>query len=273
MKWKTFVVSVGSFAFLPAVAAANTMTFNASQWNTLIQSTSANNQLTTGLGDIYVGRTAQDGTGLSSSTATTSIRRGLIEFNVAGSGIPADATITGGSLTLCDVQGSNGSQTISLYDVLQTWGQGTSNGNAMGVPPSNHDATWIYSIYNTSAPLFGSTWLTPGGNFSATLSGSAVDNVAAGGLVTWSSAQIVNDIQNWLDNPSSNYGWLLQGNESTGKTTKQFEGSALNDSFAYAPLLTVQYTVPAPEPATAALLAAGMALAGGWRVMRFKRRA
>jgi hypothetical protein len=252
---------------LSAVAAANTMTFGPVQWNTLIQSTSAANQLSNGQGDIYVGRTNQDLNG----PATISIRRGLIEFNIAGS-IPADATITGGSLTMCDIMGSNGNQTISLYDVLQAWGQGTSNtGNtngAMGASPTNNDATWLYTVYDAANPALSSTWSLPGGYFSATLSGSATDNVAAGGLVTWSSPQMVSDVQNWLNNPSDNFGWLMKGNESTGKTAKQYESDLSNDSEGCVPELTIQYTIPVPEPSSAVIAGAGMVLAGGYAAVR-----
>ena len=57
-------------------------------------------QLSNGLGDIYVGRTNQDGQG----PATISIRRGLIAFDIADN-IPAGATITGVTLTVDDVRG------------------------------------------------------------------------------------------------------------------------------------------------------------------------
>lgn len=266
MNWKVLCVTVLTAFVLSAAASASSLTLSATlnpvQWNTLIESTSASNQLTTGQGDIYVGRTNQ--------AASVSIRRGLIEFNIAGS-IPSDATITGGSLTMCDVLGSNGSQTISLYDVLQAWGQGTSNGSAMGVSPANNDATWLYTFYDAASPSLSSTWSTPGGYFSASPSASAVDNGGAGSLVTWSGSAMVGDIQGWLNNPADNFGWLMQGNESTSKTTKQYESSASNDSFGVVPLLTVQYSVPVPEPAAGAVAGVGGALAGACALVRGKR--
>ena len=39
--------------------------------------------------------------------------------------------------------------------------------------------------------------------------------VGAIGQYTWSSAQMVADVQGWLDNPASNFGWLMLGDEST----------------------------------------------------------
>src|SRR5208283_3362164 len=92
-------------SFLPWIALASfgnadtIISLNPSLENTVVQ-TSGTAQLSNALGDVYVGRTNQDGQG----PATISIRRGLIEFNVAGS-IPAGATITGGTLTMNDVMG------------------------------------------------------------------------------------------------------------------------------------------------------------------------
>ena len=271
MKWKTLIVSVCSFACLSAVAAANTITLNPSQWNTLVQVTSSagSAQLSNGQGDIYVGRTNQD----QQNAPTISIRRGLIEFDVAGS-LPAGATITGGSLTMCDIMGLNGNQTISLYDVLQGWGQGASNtSGGMGAPSQNNDATWYYTFYNAANPSASPTWNTPGGYFSTTLSGSATDPAGpAGQLVTWSSPQMVSDIQNWLNSPTGNFGWLMQGNESQGQTAKRFETQASNDTEGYVPELTIQYTVPTPEPSSAGLAVAGTALATAFTLFRRMRR-
>ena len=53
----------------------------------------------------------------------------------------------------------------------------------------------------------------------------------------------MNDVQGWLDNPSSNFGWLLQGNESTSPTTKRFDTKE-NGTVANRPMLTVNYTPP-----------------------------
>jgi hypothetical protein len=250
--------------FVSAVAFAGPLTLSATlnpaQWNTLVQVTSSagSAQLSNGQGDIFVGRTNQE----QNNAATISIRRGLIEFDIAGN-IPSGTTITGGSLTMCDIMGLNGNQTISLYDVLQAWGQGSSNSTGgVGVAATNNDATWYYTFYNAANPSASPTWNTPGGNFSTTLSGSATDPAgSAGQLITWSSPQMANDIQNWLANPSGNFGWLMQGNESLGQTAKRLETPASNDTEGYVPELVVQYTVPTPEPYSAALVASAAALA------------
>jgi hypothetical protein len=110
--WKA--TSLG-FAFWIALASFGngvTITLNPSLENTVIQ-TSGTAKLSNALGDVYVGRTNQDRQG----PAVTSIRRSLIDFNIAGS-IPAGATITSGTLTMTDFQGLNGNQAVSLSQVL-----------------------------------------------------------------------------------------------------------------------------------------------------------
>jgi vacuolar-type H+-ATPase catalytic subunit A/Vma1 len=59
----------------------------------------------------------------------------------------------------------------------------------------------------------------PGGDFSATVSAS--QSVGAIGTDTWAStAQMVADVQSWLNNPSSSYGWLVKGS-NTNTTAKR----------------------------------------------------
>ena len=59
---------------------------------------------------------------------------------------------------------------------------------------------------------------------------------------------MVADVQSWLDNPSTNFGWLLVGNEALSETSKRFDSreNAIADN---RPLLTVNFT-PVPEPQT-----------------------
>ena len=97
------------------------------------------------------------------------------------------------------------------------------------------DATWIHTFFNTGF------WVNSGGDFAAPSSSLAV---AAIGSYTWgSSAQLVADVQDWLDNPASNFGWVLVGDESTFPTSKRFDSSE-NPIPSTRPLLAVAFTVP-----------------------------
>ena len=77
------------------------------------------------------------------------------------------------------------------------------------------DATWIHRFYDGSSkppPPNPNHWTTPGGDFNPTASASR--SVGANGSYTWgSTAQLAADVQSWLDNPASNFGWLVKGPE------------------------------------------------------------
>ena len=64
------------------------------------------------------------------------------------------------------------------------------------------------------------------------------------GFYTWDSSAMIQDVQNWLDNPESNFGWALVGNERDLGTAKRFD-SRENDSANFRPVLTVTYEVNA----------------------------
>ena len=179
MFWKATSLGFAFWITLTSLGNADTLvSLNPSHENTLIQSSAGT--LSNAQGNIYVGLTNQ--------AAGTNIRRGLIEFNIAGSSIPADATITGGTLTMTDVTSgtNNGVQTLNLYDVSQAWGQGTSycrrrrrGRHQWTMPPGSTRITTPHSRQprgHTRAEIS-----------ALTLSGSATD-ATNGQLVVWSSA-------------------------------------------------------------------------------------
>jgi len=191
-------------------------------------------------------------------------KRGLIEFNVAAA-VPAGATITGVQLqlTLGQVAGSgggssggtNGPETISLYDESQAWGQPTNfagatsfGGTGHGSAPDTGDATWNYSFYDTTP------WTVTGGDWTSSLPDVA-DASVTGTLTafTWSSAAMVTDVQNWLNNPSANFGWIVKNADETDPTDfRAFwsaQGAAANDDPALAPELSVTYVAASPMTA------------------------
>lgn len=209
--------------------------------NTLIQQTDPARQRSNALGDLFVGRTGQDGMG----APTVSIRRGLVAFDIAAS-IPAGSTVTAVSLTMRDVMGQNGDPTITLHRVRQEWGSGTSFQNGgQGAPATAGDSTWLYRFFDPDVPAASPVWSTPGGDFEPAASASLVitDDSSAGEWLNWTSTQdpqLLVDVQSWLDNPSENFGWLLRGEESVGFTATRFNSS---ESTA-PPLLLITYVVP-----------------------------
>ena len=96
------------------------------------------------------------------------------------------------------------------------------------------DATWRHRLFDAEL------WASPGGDFVAEPSGSV--DVGGSRSYTWpSSAGMVADVQSWLDDPASNHGWMLKGNEGRNQTAKRF-GSRENGTAGNRPQLTVEFT-------------------------------
>jgi hypothetical protein len=175
-------------------------------------------------------------------TATGKIRRGLLAFDVA-SAIPADSTIVSAKLTLFVSQASGPDVTISLHRVLADWGEGASSagdgGGGGGAPAQPGDATWLHTFWDDQF------WSQPGGDFDPLVSAATV--VGGINFYTWNSTpQLVADVQSWLDDPASAFGWLVKGDESMNQTARRFE-SREQDLADFRPKLEIEYqAVPAP---------------------------
>ncbi|MBI3466005.1 MAG: hypothetical protein HY000_23570, partial [Planctomycetes bacterium] len=166
------------------------------------------------------------------------IRRGLISFDVRGS-VPSGATINRATLSLHVSLTQPGTQPFELHKALADWGEGTSNApgaEGAGTASTTNDATWLHRFFPST------TWATPGGDLSGTTSASLP--VGDMGFDTWqSTAELVADVQDWLDVPSTNFGWLVLGNETASSTAKRFD-SRENPTTSNRPVLTVDYTPP-----------------------------
>ena len=225
-------VAVGCWAGVD-MAAPVTVTLTPSKDNTLLESSTGS--LSNAKGPLFVGRTNQP--------AGQSIRRALMAFDF--SSIPAGATVTSAALTLAVGQTHGVAQSMSLFRVTQDWGEGTSSGSGSGGAATPGDATWLNTFFNTN------TWNSPGGDFASTASATT----AVSGFLgqTWSSAQMASDIQAWAASPSTNFGWVLVGNETTNFTAYEF--GSRESGAGLAPSLSVTYEAAVPEPGALALAA------------------
>ena len=192
--------------------------------NTLYQTGASN-----GAGSyVFVGRTKNG-----------SLRRAVVAFDVAGN-IPAGATIDDVTLTMNMSRTTAGSRTISLRKLTADWGEAGSNApseEGNGTAAQTGDATW------TQAFLDGAAWSNAGGDFSGTV--SANESVGGDGSYSWSAAQMTSDVQSWLDGPSTNFGWILIGNENSNRTAKRFD-SKEHGTVSSRPKLSVTYTLATP---------------------------
>jgi hypothetical protein len=201
---------------------------------------------------------------------TGSPRRALLEFNL--SSIPAGSIITNVQLTLTLGQvGGATTATIGLFDVTQSWGEGTAESGASGIGgtgqgamASTGDATWDAAFYSSTSPTL---WTSPGGDHAATASASLFlgTNTLSTAFTWGSTAQMVADVQGWVNNSSTNDGWeLINADESDPNTlygfySREWDNAHFGGSSTQVPALQVTYT-PAPEPSSS-LLAAPAALA------------
>jgi hypothetical protein len=221
----TWLFAIGFCTTSSVFAQSQQVTLNPSKDNTLFEDD--NGSLSSGAGPgLFVGRIGPNGGG--------KIRRGLIRFDIAGN-IPSNAEILSVVLTMHVSRTVSGAQTIELRRALADWGEGTSiSGGGSGAPATTGDATWLHKFFNTQF------WSNQGGDFSSTMSAS--QSVAGVGTYTWESTlQMVSDVQNWLGSPSTNFGWVLIGNENDLQSVKEFdsrEGPFPTDR----PQLTVTYT-------------------------------
>ncbi len=224
-----FVIAIGLCAIGRNSAIAQLANINPIKDNTLYQFVPADGDRSNALGNHF----------FAGETGMGELRRGVVAFDIAGN-VPAGSTILGVTLSLnMSRAASDTSRTVELHKLLADWGEGTSvapGEEGDGAPATTNDATWRHRFFDT---IF---WTTQGGDFSATLSAS--QSVGAVGVYTWSSSQMVADVQSWLDNPATNFGWLVLGDESESATAKRFD----TRESASPPVLTIQYTPPPSRP-------------------------
>ena len=171
-------------------------------------------------------------------TADGKLRRGLLTFNIAGA-IPAGSTINGVSLTLTVNKVKLTTPFgVSLHPLLSDWGEGASDtGNSQqgrGALPETGDTTWDHTFFPDQF------WTNPGGDFS--LTSSATVAVGPVGSYIWTSTpSMIADVQNWLDNSSQNFGWIVLGDETTNETAIRY-ASRENDVVLDRPQLMIDFT-------------------------------
>jgi FtsP/CotA-like multicopper oxidase with cupredoxin domain len=233
---RAFVAALAAVLFLASSARGATITLGSSKDNTLYES--ATGTVSNGAGSYFFAGLTRNG----------QIRRAAIAFDVAAN-IPAGSTITGVVLTLHVSRTKHSTlETVQLRRALASWGEGASNApeeEGAGAPAATGDATWIHRFYNATL------WTSAGGDFAGATSAAA--SVGDTGNYSWTSAQMVVDVQSWLNNPSGNFGWIVLGNEIDTQSAKRFD-SRENASVGNRPTLAITFTsmgptlTPTPTP-------------------------
>ena len=179
-------------------------------------------------------------------TGQPALRRAMIRFDF--STVPSNSIIDSVTLDLyLSKAAPAGGGTFELRPITTDWGEGASGTNVNGCNGSTallNDATWKWTFYDPGDPPGSPEWATTGGDFGTASASLAVSGTL--GHKRWTSAQLTTDVQGWLDNPATNFGWLIQrSDETASQTAVRFESR--NGEFAsQRPKLTVSYSAGAP---------------------------
>lgn len=213
-------------------ALAETVTIEASQDNTLYESSQG--ALSNGAGThIFSGQTNGQGA-----------RRAIVAFKDL-SAIPAGATITSVKFQLYLNKENSAATMMNLLRLQSDWGEGASDASGaegQGASAMSGDATWNHTFFDNM------TWTTPGGDFNQTPRAQMMTS-GIGALVFGSTAAMVGDVEDWLDNPAGNFGWIVVANESV-VSAKRFT-SREGGTESRRPRLEVEYSMesdPTPVP-------------------------
>jgi hypothetical protein len=218
----------------PGMCLADSVTLHPSADTTLFETNPDNN----------LGATTNFVSGTTAGFLLEPFRsRALIRFDVAGA-IPAGAVVTSATLTLTVVKIPQApiNSAFDLHRMLVRWGEG-NKGDKTGSQATIGEATWNSRLFLVPQ------WGTPGGkagtDFATDTSGSTF--VSGLGPYTFATtSNLVADVQFWLDNTNSNFGWILiSEDEATASTARRF---ASREAGAIGPALTVEYTASQTQP-------------------------
>ena len=153
--------------------------------------------------------------------------RALLRFD-PGSAIPPNSEVHSAQLLLTVVMTPFGAadSTFELHRVLKPWAE--------------NEATWEIRLAPDIA------WDAPGAaagaDYSETV--SATQFIAGlGGYTFDSTADLVADVQAWLDDPGANFGWILVSqSEAVQKTARHF--ASRENATSPPPQLIVEFTPP-----------------------------
>ena len=227
MHTKYMSIPAGLVALLSSFVVADSLTIVSSKDNTLFGDVW--DDLSNGAGSgMYSGRTAPD-------AKPNVFRRALVQFDL--SLIPANATITSARLDVVCTKSPNAvTREFTLHRLTTDWGEGaSSSAGGAGSFAEPGDATWVYNFYATSQ------WTNAGGDFVAQVS-STTEMQDEGPYVFPSTDQMIDDAQYWLDNPASNFGWLIMGEEDSVKTARRI-GTREQIEETERPYLVVEYEI------------------------------
>ena len=222
---------------LPSTALLMTLLVGASWLEVGLVETLADTVSLTSVADSYIRQGLPDANGGGEPNMVSGqlgdrgqfdLRRSLLRFDT--SGIPAGSTVNSVTLRVTVVM-TPLTPAQSVFDVrrlLQDW--------------TEFGVTW--NSRTAAAP-----WQVPGASGAGDVAGAAsssvlvINNSPPTTPVPYtipSTPALVADVQGWVNNPTSNFGWLLTSeSESTSRTARRF---ATRETANNAPVLVIDYT-------------------------------
>lgn len=175
------------------------------------------------------------------------LRRALVRFDLAE--IPGNAVINSVTVSFVINQVPNSgalADSASLQRVERAWGEAGSKplfgAGGQGAPAQVGDATWMHTFFDNAE------WISPGGDFDGLVSATALFGTSNPEQLDFeSTAALINDVKRWVSDPSSNYGWILRGDEARSKNARRVasrECPATPGCLSEPPKLTVDFSVP-----------------------------
>jgi hypothetical protein len=243
------------------LAAAGMLLFAAAQWagaDSVALSDSKDTTIFSGFTSNSAGATPGMFGGVDGNK---NVSRSLVQFPISGN-IPAGATVTSAYLVLYlgQVAGSDTTPRVfELHRLAADWGEGSTGssftgiaGTGQGFAAQEGDATWSSRFFSATSPK---PWTFPGGDFIAATSASAIVGQALNAPCAFNSTpMLVSDVQGWLNDRSSNHGWLIENTDETDPRTFRAFWTREQVNPALHPQLQITFT-SVPEPA-------GIVLAG-----------
>ena len=184
--------------------------------------------------------------GMNAGTTQNGPRtRALLRFDL--SSLPTNTVIQSAKLIVQVTQ-----QPIDGYDftafglhrMFRPWGEGNKipvTQPGQGVPATAGEATWLYAFYPTNQ--WGEPGGQPGADYSPIESSfEIVYDVANSPYVFPSTPEMVDDVQLWIDKPSTNHGWMLRSADEFPRFTARRFGT--REDANNAPVLELNYLVP-----------------------------
>lgn len=148
------------------------------------------------------------------------MHRSMVKFDL--SMMPA-GTLVDATLTVTPTNGNT--NLISLHSLENDW-------NGASLQKGEFSSDWFQIDPDTK-------WNSPGGDYNILPSARAIINPSLSNDISGSG--MLHDIHDWYNDPSSNFGWILVGQESRDDNLVQFDSKF---NFLSGPFLTMLYELP-----------------------------